>query len=200
MDDVELLAGIASRDERAMETLHERFAPRMTAVAMRVTRQERLAQEVVQDALMTVWRDPSRFDPRRGPLAPWLITLTRNKAIDLIRREATIQRHTAAVDLEFREAPDDVHHEVWVEMRRVRLQAAIATLPDDQRRSLEMAFLQGMTHVEVAAAEGIPLGTAKSRIRVALLKLRDELGSSLGDEPPSEPAPRPNREHGGPLG
>ena len=180
MDDAALLARIAERDERAMETLHERFGSAMRAVALRVTRAERLAEEAIQDALMAVWQDPDRFDPSRGTLGPWLLTLTRYKAIDLVRRETTVQRHIADVDLELREAPDDVHDEVWLGIRRERLYQAITRLGDDQRRALELAFLGGLTHVEVAEREGIPLGTAKTRIRSALQKLRAELEPSLG--------------------
>lgn len=184
MDDAALLARIAERDERAFEALTEQFGGTMRSVALRVTRSERLAEEVVQDSLMAVWRDPGRYDPARGTLGPWLLTLTRYKAIDLVRREAVVQRHTADVDLELREASDNVHDEVWLGIRRERLYEAIATLGDDQRRALELAFIGGLTHVEVAEREGIPLGTAKTRIRTALLKLRDQLASAVDDEPP----------------
>ena len=183
MDDAALLARIAERDERAFETLNERFGGTMRSVALRVTRSERLADEVVQDSLMAVWRDPTKYDPARGTLGPWLLTLTRYKAIDLVRRESVIQRHTADVDLELREASDNVHDEVWMGIRREHLYEAIATLGDDQRRALELAFIGGLTHVEVAEREGIPLGTAKTRIRSALLKLRDQLGPAVDEEP-----------------
>ena len=99
-----------------------------------------------------------------------------------------VRRHTADVDLELREAPDDVHDEAWLRVRRQRLGEAIARLPDEQRRALELAFLGGLTHVEVAEREGIPLGTAKTRIRAALLKLRSDLAPTIGPEdlPPPE--------------
>jgi len=188
--DAALLARIADRDERALEELHGRFGGTMHAVALRVTRAERLAEEVVQDALMAVWREPGRFDPARGSLGPWLLTLTRYKAIDAVRRETVVRRHMADVDLELHEAPDDVHDEAWLRVRRQRLGEAIARLPDDQRRALELAFLGGHTHVEVAEREGIPLGTAKTRIRTALLKLRHDLAPTIGPEPPARPIGR----------
>ena len=161
--------------------LHERFAATMYAIALRVTRSEGRAQEAVQDAFLAVWRNPGRFDPERGALGPWLYTLVRHKAIDLVRRETVVQRRTADVDLALREAPEDVHDEVWLRVRRDHLAEAIQLLPDDQRRALELAFLGGLTHVEVAAKEGIPLGTAKTRIRSALMKLRDQLEPSIGE-------------------
>ena len=188
MEDAALFAQIANRDEHAIETLSQRYGAAMHAVAYRVTHNERAAEEVVQDALMAVWRDPSRYDPNRGALGPWLLTLTRYKAIDAVRREQVISRHTAEVDLEFREAPDDVHDEVWLGIRRERLYEAIQRLRPDQRRALELAFLRGLTHVEVAEQEGIPLGTAKTRIRTALLRLRDYLGSSVSDDAPPRDA------------
>jgi RNA polymerase sigma factor (sigma-70 family) len=182
VEDAELLARIAAGDQHAIETLHERFAPGMYSVAMRVTRSERLSQEAVQDAFMAVWQDPRRFDPARGSLGPWIYTLARYKAIDAVRREAAVKRHTAEVDLELYEAPDDVHGEVWRGLRRARLNDAIGRLPEDQRRALSLAFIQGLTHVEVADREGIPLGTAKTRIRTALLRLRASLEPDISDD------------------
>ncbi len=195
MEDAALLAAIANRDEQAIETLSAQFGGAMHGVALRVTRNERMAEEVVQDALMAVWRDPAKFDATRGKLAPWLLTMTRYKAIDMIRRESAIARRTADVDLELREAPDDVHDEVWLGIRRERLYEAIARLGADQRRALELAFLGGLTHVELAEREGIPLGTAKTRVRSALLKLREQLGPSIGAEAARvEPSARRGRD------
>jgi RNA polymerase sigma-70 factor (ECF subfamily) len=181
VDEPELLARIVSGDQQAIEILHERFAHGMYAVAMRVTRSERLSEEAVQDAFMAVWQDPRRFDPARGSLGPWIFTLARYKAIDAVRREAAVKRRTAEVDLELYEAPDDVHNDVWRRLRRERLNDAISRLPEDQRRALSLAFIQGLTHVEVAEREGIPLGTAKTRIRTALLRLRASLEPNLSD-------------------
>lgn len=179
VEDASLLARIADGDERALETLYERFAGPVYGIALRVTRAERFAEEVKQDVFMAVWRDPGRFDTSRGALGPWLLTMARNKAIDLVRREEAVRRRTADVDLELTEAADDVHDEVWQSLRRERIQSSLARLPEEQRRAVHLAFIRGLTHVEVAAAEGIPLGTAKTRIRAALLKMRDDLGSAL---------------------
>lgn len=183
MEDATLVAGLAARDERAMEALNARFGGAMSAVALRVTHNERLAEEVVQDSLMAVWREPSRFDPNRGTLGPWLMTITRHKALDSLRRAAVIQRRTADVDLELHPAALDVHDEVWLGVRRDRLYEAILSLGSDQRRALELAFIGGLTHIEVAEREGIPLGTAKSRIRLAMHKLRDHLAPTIGHDP-----------------
>jgi len=183
VEDATLVAGLAAGDERAMEALQAQFGSAMSAVALRVTRSDRLAEEVVQDSLMAVWRNPGRFDPNRGALGAWLMTITRNNAIDGLRRAAVIQRRTVEVDLELRPAADDVHDEVWLAVRRERLYEAIVRLGSDQRRALELAFIGGLTHIEVAEREGIPLGTAKSRIRLAMLKLREHLAPTIGSEP-----------------
>jgi RNA polymerase sigma factor (sigma-70 family) len=191
VEDTELLDRIATGDERAIEALYQRFNSAMYAVALRVSRSERVAQEAVQDAFLAVWQDPRRFDPERGSLGPWLLTLARYKAIDGVRREAAAKRQTQEVDLELYEAPDDVHDEVWKAMRRKRLNEAIGNLPDDQRRAVTLAFVEGLTHVEVAAREGIPLGTAKTRIRTALLRLRAQIESMDGPERnPTRPGSR----------
>ena len=130
---------------------------------------------------MAVWRDAGRFDPARGALGPWLYSLARHKAIDLVRREQTHRKRAADVDLELEVAADDVDRDAWQNVRRETVVEAIAVLPDAQRVALELAFFAGLTHVEVADRLGIPLGTAKTRIRTALLRLRDVLGDSVSE-------------------
>lgn len=180
-EDVALLARIVDRDERAVEDLYARYSGPLFALALQVTGAERFAQDVVQEVFVAVWREAGRFDPARGAVAPWLFSLARHKAIDLVRREANIRRRTADVDLEFHEADDDVDREVWARVRRDRVREAIEELTPAQREALEMAFFQGLTHVEVSERLGIPLGTAKTRIRSALLRLRDLLGDSVSE-------------------
>jgi RNA polymerase sigma-70 factor (ECF subfamily) len=121
-------------------------------------------------------------------VSPWLFSLARHKAIDLVRREQNVRKRTADVDLELREADDDVDNEAWLGIRRERVRAAIEVLTPIQREALGLAFFDGLTHVEVAERLGIPLGTAKTRIRSALLRLRDILGDSVS-ELPGDPGP-----------
>jgi RNA polymerase sigma-70 factor, ECF subfamily len=179
--DAALAARIVARDERAVEELYQRYSGPVYSLAYQVTRSERFAQDVVQEVFIAVWKDAARFDASKGALAPWLFSLARHKAIDFVRREANVRKRTADVDLDFEVAPDDVHHEAWTRVRRERIVAAIAELSDTQRVALEMAFFGGLTHVEVAERLGVPLGTAKTRIRSALLKLREILGDSVSD-------------------
>jgi RNA polymerase sigma factor (sigma-70 family) len=181
-EDAALLARIRERDERAVAELYARYGGPLYGLAHQVTRSERFAEDVVQEVFVAVWKDASRFDPSRGAVGPWLFSLARHKAIDLVRREANVRKHTAEVDLSFEEAPDDVDREAWQNVRRDRVRAAVAELPDIQREALELAFFAGLTHVEVAERLGVPLGTAKTRIRTALLRLRDRLGDSLSEE------------------
>ncbi len=185
-EDVDLLARIVARDERAVEALYARYSGPLYSLAYQVTGAERFAQDVVQEVFVALWRDASRFDPAKGAVAPWLFSLARHKAIDLVRREANIRKRTADVDLELHEAEDDVDQETWLSFRRERVRAAIEQLTPDQREALELAFFGGLTHVEVSAKLGIPLGTAKTRIRSALLRLRDILGDSVSELPASQ--------------
>ena len=182
-EDAALLARIVDRDERAVEELYARYSGPLYSLAYQVTGADRFAQDVVQEVFVALWRDASRFDPARGSVSPWLFSLARHKAIDLVRREANVRKRTADVDLELRQADDDVDHETWLNIRRERVRAAIEALSPIQREALELAFFQGLTHVEVADRLEIPLGTAKTRIRSGLLKLRDVLGDSLAEEP-----------------
>ena len=133
-DDAALLARIVDRDERAVEALYERYSRPLYSLAYQVTGADRFAQDVVQEVFVAVWKDASRFDPTRGALAPWLFSLARHKAIDLVRREANVRKHTADVDLEFREAPDDVDREAWLNLRRDRVREAIGELTETPAR------------------------------------------------------------------
>jgi len=182
-EDAALLARIVDKDERAVEALYARYSGPLYSLAYQVTGAERFAQDVVQEVFVALWRDASRFDPARGNVAPWLFSLARHKAIDLVRREANVRKRTADVDLELHEADDDVDHEAWMRVRRDRVREAIEELTPVQREALELAFFSGLTHVEVSERLGIPLGTAKTRIRSALLRLRDILGDSVSELP-----------------
>jgi RNA polymerase sigma factor (sigma-70 family) len=184
--DTALLVRIREKDERAIEALHARYSGPLYSLAYQVTGADRYAQEVVQEVFVAVWKDAGRYDPARGALASWLFALARHKAIDLVRKEANVRRHTADVDLELREADDDVDQEAWLRLRRDTVRAAITQLPEAQRIAVELAFFAGLTHVEVAEKLDIPLGTAKTRIRTGLLKLRDVLGPSVSETDPRE--------------
>jgi len=192
-EETALLQRIVARDERAIEALYSRYGGPLYSLAYQVTRSERFAQDVVQEVFIAVWKDAARFDPARGNVGPWLFSLARHKAIDFVRREQTVRKRTADVDLDFEVSPDDVDQEAWLGIRRDRVRAAITELTAPQREALELAFFGGLTHVEVAERLGIPLGTAKTRIRSGLLRLRDVLGSSVSESEDLVPAARRDR-------
>lgn len=185
-EEAALLVRIREKDERAIEALYSRYSGPLYSLAYQVTGADRFAQDVVQEVFVAVWKDAARFDPSRGAVSSWLFALARHKAIDLVRKEQNVRKHTADVDLEFHEADDDVDQEAWLRLRRDTVRAAIQQLPEAQRTALELAFFAGLTHVEVAEKLDIPLGTAKTRIRTALLKLRDILGPSVSEIDPRE--------------
>ncbi len=182
-EDRALLERIVARDERAVEELYQRYSGPLYSLAYQVTGGERFAQDVVQETFVAVWKDAARFDPSKGAVSPWLFSLARHKAIDLVRREANVRKRTVDADLELEMAEDDVDDEAWMRIRRDRVRLAIAELTPLQREALQLAFFNGLTHVEVAEQLEIPLGTAKTRIRSALLRLRDLLGDSVSEMP-----------------
>lgn len=176
-----LIGRIVARDERAFEELHRAYAGPLYSLAVQVTGSDRHAQDIVQEVFATVWRDAARFDATRGAVSSWLFSMARNKSIDHVRRDVLTRKRTAEIDMELEVAPDDVHHEAWLNVRRDRVRTAMAKLTDSQRVAIELAFFSGLTHVEVAERLGIPLGTAKTRIRSGLLRLREVLGDSVAE-------------------
>ncbi len=184
-DDVTIMRRIQARDERAVEELVRRFERPLYSLAYRVAGSDRYAADVVQEVFVTVWRDADRYDPARGAVSSWLLTMTRFKAIDMLRRETGAKRRHVDVDLSLEPADDDVHEETWLRTRRETVRLALRELSQTQRQAVTLAFLEGLTHVEVAGALGIPLGTAKTRIRDGLMRLRMILGESLSESVPA---------------
>ncbi len=183
-EEVDLLLRIRDKDEQAVAELYQRYSGPLYSLAYQVTGADRYAQEVVQEVFLAVWRDSTRFDPARGAVSSWLFALTRHKAIDLVRKEANVwKRYAPETELERHEAPEDVDDAAWAKIRRERVLEAMTQLPEAQRTCVELAFFHGLTHVEVAEKLEIPLGTAKTRIRTGLLRLRDLLGDSVADQP-----------------
>jgi RNA polymerase sigma-70 factor (ECF subfamily) len=183
LDDVALVRGVQDRDERAIEELVRRYDGPLFSFAYRLVGREDFAQDVVQEVFLALWRDATRYDPTRGAVSSWLLTMTRYKAIDLVRRETGPRRGTVDADLSLERSDVDVHEEAWLNARRVRVRAALDELTDAQREAVTLAFFDGLTHPEVAEALSLPLGTAKTRIRDGLLRLRRVLGDSLSDTP-----------------
>lgn len=173
--DEALLAGLASGDPDAAVAFVRRFQRRVHGLAVTLLHDPAQAEDVAQEALVRAWRHAGAFDPRRGSVTTWLLAITRNLAIDAIRASRSRPMAEEILDLTL-EPTGDLPADASVsadELRRVS--RALANVPEEQRRALLLARLRGLTAAELAELEGIPLGTAKTRIRTGLLRLRAEL-------------------------
>jgi RNA polymerase sigma-70 factor (ECF subfamily) len=157
--------------------LYDATSSRAYGLALRVVRNPAHAEEVAQEAYLDAWRSSSRFDPARGSALGWLLTIVHRKAVDRVRsaeaasqRDATYHRETQPVEHD--ETAESAH--ASLEAQRVR--GAVSTLTDVQREAVELAFFGGYTHTEVATLLDVPVGTAKTRIRDGLIRLRDAMG------------------------
>ena len=177
-----LVRRLKARDERALAELYERLAPWVLGLAFRILHDEDEAEEVVGDAFAQVWRHADQHDARRGPLVPWILSIARNRALDVLRRRYRWRRKAErwqlerSVDSGDREAaPDPAEASVpgWPVHREVH--AALAALPAEQRRVLMLAYFEGLTHTEIARRLDQPLGTVKTRLRIAHQKLAEAL-------------------------
>ena len=181
LEEIELIGRVAAGEEAALEELYHRYSGPLYALAVQVALTDRFAQEVVQDVFLTLWRQAGRYDPERGAVSSWLFALTRNKAIDLLRRENVPTRRTGEIDPELAASGEEVDEVAWQGIRREHVLHALTQLPEAQRTTVELAFLGGLTHVEIAERLSIPLGTTKTRIRSGLLRMRSILGESLSE-------------------
>lgn len=170
-EDAQLLDRARRGDEQAMATLYDRYSKVVYSVALRVLRDPASAEDVLQDVFLGVWRKPESFISARGSLGGWLAVVARNRAIDTLRRK----RPSEQVDEIHLASPYDLADEAERNTLMQRARAIILHLPLDQRKTLEMAYFDGLTHTEIAEITGDPLGTVKTRIRSALLSLRKEL-------------------------
>jgi RNA polymerase sigma-70 factor (ECF subfamily) len=167
-DDPSLLALVRKGDEQAMASLFDRYSKVVYSVALRVLRDPAAAEDVLQEIFMQVWRNPGSFTSTRGSLGGWLAVVARNRSIDTLRR----RRPTDSVDDVVLASSSNIAVEAERNSLMERARSVIATLPGEQRKTLEMAFFDGLTHSEIAELTGDPLGTVKTRIRSALLTLR----------------------------
>ena len=176
----ELVALVARGDEDAFRTLYRAHSAAAYGLALRVTRDEHMAQDVLQEAFADLWAQAARFDPVTSSVRAWVTMLTHRRAVDRVRREQGDRTRVSRWATQTREREHDSVAEV-VELRAEhrRVRQALDGLTRLQRESLELAFLNGLTHTEVAERLDIPLGTAKTRIRDALRALRTELEGDL---------------------
>jgi RNA polymerase sigma-70 factor (ECF subfamily) len=168
VSDAEIISRIYSGDEGAMALLYDRYSPVVYAVALRVLSDGSAAEDILQDVFIQLWRNPQAFNASRGSLAAWLAVIARNRAIDQLRKkrpEAEAEETVIAVD-------PDLENTAERKQAIEKVRAVLAGMPAEQRAALEMAFFEGLTHVEIAGKTGQPLGTVKTRIRSGLLAVR----------------------------
>jgi RNA polymerase sigma-70 factor (ECF subfamily) len=175
--DEALLAGFGTGDPASAAAFVRRFQGRVYGVAMTIVRQPAIAEEVAQETFARVWRHAGAYDPRRGQVATWMLSIARNLAIDVTRmkRLEPVDPDLIAAELSLGTSPSPGEAGELEPDERERLRRAIAELPEDQRRALVLAAYTGRTAREISELEDIPLGTVKTRIRTAMLKLRSEL-------------------------
>jgi RNA polymerase sigma factor (sigma-70 family) len=171
----EALVLLAARSEQhALAELYDRYGRTAYGLALRILRDEALAEDAVQEGFLAVWRTASRFVPERGKASTWILTLVHRRAVDVVRREQ--RRRTDALDEAAEPGGASVDEEAWLRLQRERVQSALRQLPDQQREALELAYYGGFTQSELAERLGQPLGTIKSRMFAGLARLRELLG------------------------
>lgn len=172
-----LIERVQAGDFAAVEELYGRYSRQAFGLALKILNSNEAAEDAVQDAFLRFWKQPRNFDARRGRFSTWLLSVVHNLCIDQLRRKrnkaVSIDQQEAQEHLNF--LADDqipIDEEVWQGMQRTTIRKALNNLPVEQRKVIEMAFFNGLTHQEIATATGQPLGTIKSRIRQGLMKLK----------------------------
>jgi RNA polymerase sigma factor (sigma-70 family) len=169
--DEELIEAIAAGDESALGALYDRFSRVAYGVAVRILRDRALAEDAVQEAFLAVWRSAESYRRERAKPATWILTLVHRRAVDLVRRED--RRRGDSLDEAPEAAGDGVADQADLREQRTAVQAALLTLPPEQRQALELAYYGGYTQSELAERLGVPLGTVKSRMFAGLTRLRE---------------------------
>jgi RNA polymerase sigma-70 factor (ECF subfamily) len=171
VDETTMLTRIGQRDENAMEAVFRRYSGPVYSVALRVLRDTGQAEDILQEVFLQLWRKPAAFVQNRGSLGAWLVVIARNRAIDVLRR----RKPSDSVDDVVLTSPINVADEAERNIAMQRVRGVIANLPEEQRRTLDLAYFEGLSHTEIASRTGDPLGTVKTRIRQALITLRKAL-------------------------
>jgi RNA polymerase sigma-70 factor (ECF subfamily) len=163
-------------EQAAVTGLYDRHGGAAYGLAFRITGDGTLAEDVVQEAFLSVWRQCGRFDPARGQVRSWLLTIVHHKAVDAVRRRAGRPERALPEEPEVfhadRGRPEEIAE---MSMDAAAVREAVALVPEEQRQTIMMAYFEGLTHVEIAERMKVPLGTVKSRLRIGLEKMREYL-------------------------
>lgn len=172
VDDSVLLLRVASGDQEALAALFDRYSRTVYSVALRVLKDPGQAEDVMQEIFFQLWRSPQSFINGRGSLAGWLVVVARNRAIDVLRR----RRPSDSVEDVVLASPGNLASEAERNMLVAKVRVVLKDMPVEQQKAVELAFFEGLSHTEIAEKLGDPLGTVKTRIRLALVTLRKALG------------------------
>jgi RNA polymerase sigma-70 factor, ECF subfamily len=188
LSDEAVVALVARSDQSALAELYDRFGRLAYGVALRVLRDEKLAEDAVQEAFLAAWRTADRFMPERARASTWMLTLVHRRAVDLVRREERRRAGSLPDDVE-QASTGSAEDDAWLRFERERVRAALKRLPDQQREALELAYYGGFTQSELAERLGQPVGTIKSRMFAGLTRLRELLGEPDSTDATWKPTP-----------
>jgi len=177
--DVELLHAVARGDEEALARLYDQYRVILFSVLVRILKSREEAEDVLQEVFLQVWRRAKDFDQSRGKPFTWLVTLARSRAIDRIRQLGARQRLADSAAQNTPDVVSDAVSDTLHSEQREIVAGALAALPDEQRRTLNLAYFDGLTQSEIAEQLGTPLGTVKTRMRSGMIKLRELLGEQM---------------------
>ena len=169
-----LIRALAARDLAALASLYDRYGRVAYALAYRILGEAEAAEDVVHDGFLSAWRGAASYRAERGNVRGWLLSIVHHRAVDVLRRKTTFRPAPLEV-AEQRPADDDTAEEATRNVEHATVRAALEALPQAQRRTIELAYFGGYTHVELAEIMGVPLGTVKGRMRIGLQKLRRAL-------------------------
>ena len=175
--DATLVHRLLQKDVSAFEQLYDRHSRPIYSLVLRILQQAGTAEEVVQDVFLQLWRNAAQYDVSRGPFVPWLFTLARNRALDTLRLKSERQRRREDQTCELPPIASVPQYEQQLDEKRhaEKVRALMASLSPQQKKAIELAYFEGLSHSEIAAALKEPLGTVKSWIRNGLLRLKEEL-------------------------
>jgi RNA polymerase sigma-70 factor (ECF subfamily) len=188
LSDEAVVALVARSDQEALAELYDRFGRVAYGLALRVLRDERLAEDAVQEGFLAAWRNADRFMPERAKASTWVLTFVHRRAVDLVRREER-RRAEPLSDTVEPTPSESAEEDAWLRFERERVQAALRQLPDQQREALELAYYGGFSQSELAERLGQPVGTIKSRMFTGLARLRELLSEPGHGETAWKPTP-----------
>ena len=186
LTDVDLIGRVSDGDAKALEVLYDRYNRVVYSFALRIVADPRIAEELLQEVFFRAWQQGKAFRETRGAFVTWLLSITHNMAIDEVRKRRRRPQKADSEDPEMvlagvADTRQDVEDEVWLSSLRTTIETAMQELPAAQRDAIELAYFQGLTQREISERLGEPLGTIKTRMRLGIQKLRDQLGDQLGD-------------------